>query len=82
MSITAALAIWSRPAERSRIEERRKEWTGPFRAMSAYKGDEDKGARDWPWIVVGAASVNCFGALWPKEYAIAVANIMNETEGR
>ena len=78
MSITLALAILSEQAERSRIEERSKEWTGPFRATSAYKGDEEKGERDWPWIVVGAAGVNCFGRLWTKEYAISVAKTMNE----
>lgn len=48
--------------------------------MSAYKGDEEKGERDWPWIVVGAAGINCFGRLWPKEYALAVAEAMNATE--
>jgi len=77
MSIIASLEIWSQATDEQRIRERREQFAGPYRAMSAYNGDETKGERDWPWIVVGAAGVSCFGRLWPREYAQAVAAKMN-----
>lgn len=75
--IEAALDLHLRPADEPLIAERRTEWAGPYRAMSAYKGDERIGARDWPWIVVGAAGINMFGRLWPRDYALAIAVQLN-----
>lgn len=74
----AATILYLRPADHGLIAERRTQYSGPYRAMSAYKGDEETGERDWPWIVVGQAGVNCFGRLWPKEYAVALAAEMNK----
>lgn len=71
-----ALMILIEPADEASIDRVRLTHLGPYRAMSAYKGDEIKGERDWPWIVVGKHGDNCFGRLWPKEYAQRVASIL------
>ncbi len=76
MSIATALAIWTSPATKSTADVLRQH-PGPYRAMSAYKGDEEKGERDFPWIVVGASNVNVFGRLWPKSIAMAAADELN-----
>lgn len=76
--LTYALALYGRPVDDATISDKRLKFSGPYRAVSAYKGDEDKGERDWPWIVVGQHGINCFGRLWPKAYAISVAEKMNE----
>jgi len=75
--IGGATGLYMRPVTQADIDERKGLWRGPYRAMSAYKGDEIKGERDWPWIVVGEAGVNCFGRLWPKPCAIRIAQLMN-----
>lgn len=80
--INAALSIYGKPTSQTEIDDRVASSTGPFRAMSAYKGDEEKGEREWPWIVVGAANVNIFGRLWHRDDAIEVARLANERKDR
>lgn len=77
MSITNALLAYMHDIDESDVSRAMLRHPGPYRAISAYKGDEERGERDFPWIVVGTAGINCFGRLWTKDLAIEVANVMN-----
>jgi hypothetical protein len=78
--IGLALALYARLPGDERIDHALRTNGKPFKAMSAYKGDEIKGERDWPWIIVGSKGDNCLGCFMFRDEAMELAEKMNGME--